>query len=102
MNTEILRAIEGVIVLAGVASVFMAVLRSNTTKQTIQSQKELIDTLTVQVNELRKLHEENSKEIGRLIGQVEVYKELPLSTIAASMETIVKTQEKILNKLNKG
>lgn len=100
-TNELTKLIEGLIVLGGVGAVVFAVFKSQTVRQTIQSQKELIETLTVQINELRTLHLENEKAIARLTGQVEVYKELPLADLAVSMKKIAETQQQILTELKK-
>lgn len=101
-TNELTKLIEGLIVLGGVGAVVFAVFKNQTVKQTIQSQKDLIETLTAQVNELRTLHMENEKAIARLTGQVEVYKELPLADLAKSMKEMAETQGQILKELKKG
>lgn len=101
-NTEFFKLIEGLIVIGGVAGLVFAVFKSQTVRQTVTSQKELIETLSIQVSELRTLHIENEKAISRLSGQVEVYKELPLADLAKSMQEIANTQAEILNQLKKG
>lgn len=98
---EIIKLVEGLVVIAGIASIFYAVFKNATVKATIQSQKELIDTLTNQVRELRTLHIENEKAISKLSGQVEVYKEIPLSELASSMKSMAETQAVILKLLKK-
>ena len=101
-SSELVKLIEGLIVIGGVAALVFAVFKSQTTKQTVISQKELIETLSAQVSELRTLHIENEKAISRLSGQVEVYKELPLADLAKSMNKIAITQAEILTQLKKG
>jgi hypothetical protein len=94
--TDLVKLIEGLIVIAGIAAIVYAVFKNSTVKTTIQSQKELIETLTGQVNELRTLHIQNEKSISELKGQVSVYKELPLSQIASSIADVAQTQKEIL------
>jgi type II secretory pathway pseudopilin PulG len=98
---ELVKLIEGLIVVSGVAAIVFAVFKNSTVKATIQSQKELIETLTTQVSELRTLHIDNEKAIAKLSGQVEVYKELPLTELANSMKSISETQSKILESISK-
>ncbi len=76
---EVVKQLEGLVVITSVVGIIFALLKTGTTKATIQSQKELIETLTAQVNELRNLHIENEKAISELQGQVSVYKEIPLN-----------------------
>lgn len=101
-SAELTKLIEGLIVIAGMGAIMFAVFKNQTVKQTITSQKELIETLSSQVTELRTLHLENEKAIARLTGQVEVYKELPLADLARSMQEIANTQQQILKELKKG
>jgi hypothetical protein len=98
---ELIRLLEGIIVIGGAGAIIFAVFKNSTVKQTIASQKEFIETLTGQVNELRTLHMSNKEEIAELRGQVSVYKELPLKELAHSMKKISETQEKILTQLKK-
>ncbi len=99
--SDIIRLTEGLLVVIGVAGVVYAVFKSQTTKQTISSQKELIETLTTQIHELRTLHLENEKAIAKLSGQLEVYKEIPLKEIGESLKQLSETQKKILSKITK-
>lgn len=96
---EVVKQLEGLVVIASVVGIIFALLKTGTTKATIQSQKELIETLTIQVNELRNLHIENEKAISELQGQVSVYKEIPLNQLSASMAEIAKAQKDILRLL---
>lgn len=100
--SEISKTIEALIVVVGVSALVWALFKNQTVRATIASQKELIETLTTQVAELRTLHIENEKAIARLTGQVEVYKELPLTKIATSMESIANNQQEIIKILKKG
>jgi flagellar motility protein MotE (MotC chaperone) len=84
-----------------ISSVFY--LRSQLPKQTIQNQKELIETyekrlkaLEDQANEDKKQHIENVKAIADLQGQIKVYKEIPLQSIADSMKELAATNRQIL------
>lgn len=96
---EVVKQLEGLVVITSVVGIIFALLKTGTTKATIQSQKELIETLTTQVNELRNLHIENEKAISELQGQVSVYKELPLNQLSISMTEIAKAQKDILRLL---
>ncbi len=96
---EVVKQLEGLVVITSVVGIIFALLKTGTTKATIQSQKELIETLTAQVNELRNLHIENEKAISELQGQVSVYKELPLNQLSTSMAEIAKAQKDILRLL---
>ncbi len=94
-----------------VSAVFLVIssifyLRSQLPKQTIQNQKELIETyekrlkaLEDQAEQDKKQHIENVKAIAELQGQIKVYKELPLQSLADSMKEIANTQRIILTVL---
>lgn len=89
-------------------------LFSRLPKQTIENQKDLIETyekrlkaLEDQSAEDRRNHLEQVKAIADLQGQIKVYKELPLQEMATAMqrisqvnETIAKSNEQILKTLN--
>lgn len=81
-------------------------LKSQLPKQTIQNQKELIETYEKRLKALedeekanKKQHIENVKAIADLQGQIKVYKELPLQSLADSMKEIANTQRIILTAL---
>lgn len=92
---DLVKLVEGLIVIAGIAAVVYAVFKNSTVKATITSQKELIETLTAQVQELRTLHLENEKAIAKLSGQLEVYKEIPLKDIAGALKNIDASLKKL-------
>ena len=96
---DTIKLLEGLIIIASISSIVFSLFKTGTTKATIQSQKDLIDTLSTQVTQLRTLHIENEKAIAELKGQVSVYKELPLSQMSDSMAELVKAQKDILRLL---
>lgn len=78
-------------------------IRSQLPKQTIANQKELIDTYEKRLKALedqaetdKKQHLENVKAIADLQGQIKVYKEIPLQSIADSMKELAATNRQIL------
>lgn len=102
MNSqEILKLLEGLIVVTGVGSLIYVFFTDTTSKVTIRSQRDLIETLSNQVKELRTLHMDNEKAIAELKGKVSVYKELPLSELANSMKKLADAQSEIMNILKK-
>ena len=107
--------------IAGYASLVVSsiiVIFSRVPKQTIQDQRELINTLQEQRaadkeqsdarikaledqhDEDTKMHFENAKAIADLQGQVKIYKELALQDMAKSMTAIAETNQKILELLS--
>lgn len=101
MFDNIAETIQSLIVIAGIGALIYSVFKNSTVRTTISSQKELIETLTIQVNELRTLHEQNEKSIAELRGQVSLYKELPLANLAQNMKKMQQTQKDILIMLDK-
>jgi|GEM_PF-3675457 len=97
------------LVLGSILTVF-----SRLPKQTIQNQKDLIDTYEKRLKALEDQKEEdhktqlqNVRDIADLQGQIKVYKELPLQEMATAMQrisevnqTIAKSNEQILKTLN--
>jgi protein subunit release factor B len=91
-----------------ISSVFLIVssflaIKSQIPKQTIQNQKELIETYEKRLKALedqseqdKKQHIENVKAIADLQGQLKVYKEIPLQEIANSMKELSATNKQIL------
>lgn len=95
-----------------ISSVFLIVssvlaIRSQIPKQTIQNQRELIETYEKRLKALEdqaaddKLqHIENVKAIAELQGQIKVYKEIPLQQIADSIRELAATNKKILDRIH--
>jgi hypothetical protein len=99
--SQIVGTIEALVVLLGVTGVIYALFKNGSTRATIASQKDLIETLSRQVETLRQLHIDNEKAISELKGQVSVYKELPLDKLANSMGEMAVAQKEILKIINK-
>jgi hypothetical protein len=84
------------------------VTKSTTTKVTIESQKELINTLIAgkdeqkdQIAELHNKHAESVKAIGNLQGQIDVLKNIPLKEISQDLRIISRDQAKIATETQK-
>lgn len=95
-SQDILRIIEGTLVVAGVAAVFYAVFKSTTTKEVIRQQNEVISIQKERLDLLESQHLENVKAIGELQGEINAYKKIPLDKIAKSIQQIATTNAKIL------
>lgn len=107
--------IAGMFGLIAVIASAVVITRSTTTKTTIESQKELIDTLLLgkeeqkdQINDLMQKHIESSKAISGLQGQVDVLKDIPLREISGDMKKIAtemisisKNQKEVVELLKK-
>lgn len=93
---DIVRLVEAAILVAGVLGVIYAVFKSQTTKETIRQQQDLITTQKERLDLLEKQHIENAKAIGELQGQVNAYKKIPLEKIATSIENIAESNKQIL------
>lgn len=87
--------IMGILGLVTLLAGAFLVVKSQIPKETIKQYKELsdgqskrIDSLEAQAEEDRKRHIENSKAIADLGGQVKILKDIPLQSIAASLQEI--------------
>jgi hypothetical protein len=87
--------IAGAFGLIAVVAAALVVTRSATSKQTIDSQKDLIDTLIKgkdeqkeQIADLLGKHIESTKAIAGLQGQVDVLKNIPLKEISGDLASI--------------
>lgn len=61
--------------------------------------KERVDILEKERDEARKQHLENQKAIANLEGQLATYKEIPLKSIAKSLDELSTSNGKILDRL---
>lgn len=93
---EVLKLVEGTLVVAGIGAIFYAVFKDRTTRTIIEQQATLIATQKERLDLLEQQHIENAKAIGELQGEVNAYKKIPLEKIAKSIEQIAKTNESIL------
>lgn len=94
---EIIKIVEGTIVVAGVVAIFFAVFKDKTTKEIIRQQNEVISAQKERLDLLEKQHIENAQAIGQLQGEVNAYKKIPLEKIANSIEKIANTNKQILD-----
>lgn len=98
------------IAIAGFASLVVGsvlTLFSRLPKQTIQNQKDLIDTYEKRLKALEDQKEEdhktqlqNVRDIADLQGQIKVYKELPLQEMASAMQDISRVNQAIAESNN--
>lgn len=94
--------IAGALGLAGSISAAIVMVRSTASKQTIDSQRELIDTLSKgkqeqkdQILDLQQKHISSTKAIAELQGQLTVLKNVPLQQIADDMKSIASQMDSI-------
>ena len=72
------------------------VAKSSATRATITTQEELIDALIKSKNEQKEQIEKLIGSVGRLEGQVDILKDLPLKSISHDMAKIAASQERIM------
>jgi len=96
-----IKMIEGSIVFVGLLGAIYALFKSQTTKETIKQQANLITVQKERLDLLEEQHIENAKAIGELQGQVNAYKKIPLEKIATSIKDIAETNKQILEILTK-
>jgi hypothetical protein len=82
----------------------VVILTSKTKNDNLNDLKDRVDILEKDRENARVQHLENQKAIANLEGQLSTYKEIPLKSIAASLESLpllVQSNEEILKTLNK-
>lgn len=90
--------ILGIISLVGGAYL---VLMSKVKTDNLKDLKERVEILEKEREESRQQHIENQKAIANLEGQLATYKEIPLKSIAKSLDELSKSNGKILSRLEK-
>lgn len=86
--------------LLGVAGA-ITVLFSRVKTDNLKDLRERVDILEKEREEARRQHIENQKAISNLEGQLSTYKEIPLKSIAKSLDELSKSNGKILSRLEK-
>lgn len=74
-------------------------IRSKVKNENIADLKDRVGILEKERDEARKQHLENQKAISNLEGQLATYKEIPLKSIAGSLEELTKSNTAILETL---
>ena len=77
------------------------VLKSKVKTDNLNDLKERVEILEREREEARQQHIENQKAIANLEGQLATYKEIPLKSIAKSLDELSVSNEKILDRLEK-
>ena len=86
--------------LVGVAGA-ITVLFSRVKTENLSDLKERVEILEKEREFARQQHIENQKAISNLEGQLSTYKEIPLKSIAKSLDELSKSNGKILSRLEK-
>lgn len=82
---------------AGAALILLSKVKTNN----LNDLKERVAILENEREEARRQHLENQKAIANLEGQLATYKEIPLKSIAKSLNELSKSNNLILNRLEK-
>lgn len=93
-----LLSITGYII--GVGGAF-AILFSKTKNDNLSDLKDRVEILEQERDRAREEHLDNQRAIANLNGQLSTYKEVPLKSIASSLEQITISNAEILNTLKK-
>ena len=97
MNTQrIIDGLQMATFIGGIFAIIYAVFKSQTTRETIKQQSELIAAQKERLDLLEKQHIENAQAIGQLQGEIAAYKKIPLENIAKSIKQIAETNKQIL------
>ena len=88
-------------ILLGIAFIGGVIIyaRTKIPRQEVADLKSLLDTQGKTIEELKKARLEDTKLIGKLQGQIETYKELPLQELANGIKKVGEGQDKILQVL---
>lgn len=71
------------------------VIKTRVPQQTIENQKQLIDTYEKRINSLEEQQLESIKALADLQGQLKTYKEVPLENIASALHSISTVNQSI-------
>lgn len=97
-NFSLFRDIIGFSALvAGSAMILLSKVKTDNLKDL----KERVEILEKEREEARQQHIDNQKAIANLEGQLATYKEIPLKSIAKSLDELSKSNGKILDRLEK-
>lgn len=84
----------------GVAGAF-TIIFSRVKTENLSDLKDRVEILEKEREEARQEHIENQKAFANLEGQLATYKEIPLKSIAKSLDELSKSNGKILSRLEK-
>lgn len=85
------------VLVAGSAMILLSKVKTDN----LNDLKERVEILEKEREEARRQHIDNQKAIANLEGQLATYKEIPLKSIAESLDELSKSNGKILDRLEK-
>lgn len=85
------------VLVAGSAMILLSKVKTDN----LNDLKERVEILEKEREEARRQHIDNQKAIANLEGQLATYKEIPLKSIAKSLDELSKSNGKILDRLEK-
>ena len=85
------------VLVAGSAMILLSKVKTDN----LNDLKERVEILEKEREEARQQHIDNQKAIANLEGQLATYKEIPLKSIAKSLDELSKSNGKILSRLEK-
>lgn len=85
------------VLVAGSAMILLSKVKTDN----LNDLKERVEILEKEREEARRQHIDNQKAIANLEGQLATYKEIPLKSIAESLDELSKNNGKILDRLEK-
>ena len=97
-NFSLFRDIAGFgALVAGAVLILMSKVKTNN----LNDLRDRVAILEQEREEARRQYQENQKAISNLEGQLATYKEIPLKSIAKSLDELSKSNKQILNRLEK-
>jgi len=97
MDTHFLSIIGYLVGVAGAITIIFSRVKT----ENLADLKERVDILEKEREVARQQHIENQKSLANLEGQLATYKEIPLKSIAKSLDELSKSNGKILDRLEK-
>lgn len=96
-NINFISALGYLVGVAGAITVVFSKIKTDN----LNDLKERVAILEQEREEARRQYQENQKAISNLEGQLATYKEIPLKSIAKSLDELSKSNNLILNRLEK-
>lgn len=97
MQTNFLSIIGYLVGVAGAVTIIFSRVKT----ENLSDLKDRVDILEKEREEARQQHIENQKAIANLEGQLATYKEIPLKSIAKSLDELSTSNNRILDRLEK-
>lgn len=100
MDNNTVTIVRDIVAYVSLVAGSVLILKSKVKTDNLKDLRERVDILEAERTNAREQHIENQKAISNLEGQLKTYKEIPLKSIAKSLELLDNSNNKILEALN--